>query len=654
MFNIMSKRWKFIAYSLLGLLTVLVMGGFWLWRSPPGAVPEKISNYAILQQQSVTNSLINFRDYFAPTYPSNLYKPVATWTGRLILPTISQRNNKGVLFEVHNTDAQHKNLQGQVVNLHWSDRQTVAAYRQASALDISFTAKTLESVKSGNIHPDRLNGWSRVDALESLAGGRPKDDLIVKISPVEIRENTTLVIDSEPVQIVGSHYALIQIVSRDQSNVLLDSKSNSKPNSKPDVIPDGKLNSPQESKTNRFLVRHFNSVSKQFDGLPESILIPQVVGDRDGVLRSTNQELEKSPLNTTGWYIYGVKNAQGLFVVQALEPRSVLQVTPQMTKTTASEKANSLEQLWQNLQKGMATSVLLANQAAADWKVGDRAIVMHIFGGIGGKKAEPTMLGLVNGHFSYGTAEIILEPLAQELRWQITYHQVYAHNPDGIIAGKMDWVEYMGNLERGWLGNRPIADILIHFSPVTTDYDFGGNKLSVMQEFTSQLQVMMARYRTGNGSGAALVTPSTSCVQDSNQALYVTIQKITDSVASNSQIQTWLRQNPQHPQTQRFNQLIALGNLLEKDLAPLGIIRADWQQSVEEMAGTRRNTNALGDFFSGITTWRTLLPRPAFDRLARIFLDRGADLWLLRTNQVGGNDPDILPLAPNAPFIFGK
>ncbi len=615
----MFKKRKLLIYLLLFLLAGLTIGGFSFWRSTQVPPPERSSNYAIFQSQSVAN----YRDYFTGNYPPNLYQPVAPWTGRLLLPSLDQRDKKSVLFEVHNADAQHQNLRGKVVRLQWSEEKVLASYRQITARDINFTATTFQSQKSGNIHPDRLNGWQQVDPLESLAGARPKDDLLVKISPVQVVGDTALIIDTEPVQIVGSHYALIQI------GVRIDG-------------------------SDRFQVRHFNPASQKFDGVAEEIFIPQGVGDRDGIRRFTNQDLEKSPLNQSGWYIYGVKNSQGLFTVQALAPRAIFQVTPpspdQITKTAKSEKTTYLEQLWQNPQKGTATSVFLANQPVTPWQVGDRAIVMHLFGGIGGKKAEATIFGILTGHFAYGVAEAIEEPLAKELHWRITYYQVYGHGPDGIISGKIDWAEYMGNLERGWLGSRPVGDVLIRFPAVTTDYDFGGNKLSVMQEFTNQLEVMMARYRTGNGTGAALVTPATSCVQDSNQALYATIQKITNYVAKNSQIQTWLRQNPSDPQTQRFNQLISLGKVLEQELVPLGIVRADWQQSLGEVAGTRKDSTPLGDFFSGITTWRTLLPRPAFDRLGRIFLDRGADLWILRTNQVGGNDPDILPLAPTAPF----
>ncbi len=637
----MPKKWELAIYFLAGLVIIVALGLLLnFWHSRNNLPPRRVSNYSLFRKQNP----LTFENYYKGDYPPNLYRPVAPWTGRLILPDVSIRNKQinsqssqqAVFFEVHHADAQHQNLLGKVVNLQWENRAVVNDYRRRTTRDISFTAKTWESIKSGNIHPDRLNNWQAVDPLESLTGARLEDDVIVSIAPVRVREypqgDITLVIASEPEQVVGSFYGLVQIIAREKSNAGDNSGNN--------------------SGSDRFLVRHFNQVSRQFDGSPEVIIIPQVIADREGVLRSTNQDIEKSPFNATGWYVYGAKNSQGSFTVEALEPREILQVIPQITEVTTAKKRNYLEQqLWQNLQKNTASSALLTNPISAPWQEGDRAIVMHIFGGIGGKKAEPKALGIfVPGHFSYGTAQVIREPLTGELRWRLTYHQVYAHNPDGIIAGKVNWAEYMGNLERGWLGDRPVADALIRFPPVTEDYDFGGNKLSVMGEFTTQLQVMMARYRTGNGTGAALVTPATSCVQDSNQALYITIQKITNQVAQSPQIQTWLQANPDHPQTQRFNQLITLGEALEQELVPLGIIRADWQEQVTEGTKTKRDSSVLGDFFSGITTWRTLLPRPAFDRLAQIFLDQGADLWFLRTNQVGGNDPDILPLAPTAPF----
>ncbi|MEX0271077.1 hypothetical protein AB3R30_18225 [Leptolyngbyaceae cyanobacterium UHCC 1019] len=34
------------------------------------------------------------------------------------------------------------------------------------------------------------------------------------------------------------------------------------------------------------------------------------------------------------------------------------------------------------------------------------------------------------------------------------------------------------------------------------------------------------------------------------------------------------------------------------------------------------------------------------EAIAKQFLDQGATLWVLRTNQIGGDNPDIEPIAP--------
>jgi predicted Abi (CAAX) family protease len=41
-----------------------------------------------------------------------------------------------------------------------------------------------------------------------------------------------------------------------------------------------------------------------------------------------------------------------------------------------------------------------------------------------------------------------------------------------------------------------------------------------------------------------------------------------------------------------------------------------------------------------------MLPRLASDTVVKTFLDHGASVWVLRTNQIGGYDPDIEPIAP--------
>jgi predicted Abi (CAAX) family protease len=553
------------------------------------------------------------------------YRPVSLWSGRLILPRVSPSNKSSfVELELENAPPNHVNLIGKTVKLEWVNNPNTKAYLKAVTKDVVFTKNTINSQKSGNLHPTRLNNLKNVDPLQSLAGARDNNDVTVAfIEPIfvsKIKEEYVLKIENEPVQITGRQYALIQIVRLVEQD--------------------------------RFLVRHFNLKSGSFSGSSEVIQIPQSPRDRTGISRFTNRELVNSWYNSSGWYIYGARNTEGTFVVRAMIPRKIVRLVPDTIRLKKSASVSYIHnQMWDRtiLKKGTA-EVALVESESTNWQEGDRALVIHIYGGIGGSKAEPKTYGIVTGHFAYGIANIIREPLANELIFDIKYHQIYAHNPDGIVAGKIQAYSYLGDLAKGWLGNRPIADVIIKFDPVTQDYNFDGIQLSPLNEFSLELQKMMARYRIGDGTGAATVSPVTSCVQDANQALYITIKRITQKIKTNPKIQTWLDRHPHHSQTQRFHKLVKLGEDLEKNLVPLGIVRRDWQQNADELAGTKQPENFLDSIFQGVLSWRTILPRRAHDEITTIFLHNGSSAWIVRTNQLGGFNPDIAPLAPNVVF----
>ncbi|MEG4286913.1 abortive infection protein [Microcoleus sp. A006_D1] len=567
---------------------------------------------------------------------AHLYKPIALWHGRLILPSNEQRQPYGTVFlEVINAPKKYQNFIGKTAFLQWSTNRQVQFFVHAVSQDIKFTKQTKKSQKSGNIHPDRLNGWRNVGPLETLAGTRLEDSVTVMLRrPVIVINHSSsdkqeLIIDREPVQIIGRLCALVSILQR------------------------------PEPDSDKFIVRHFNKTSQQFDGAAEIIRIPQVQPDKNGIARSTNHQIEQSPLNPDGWYIYGERDEDNIFVVQAIEPRKIAQLTPDETYFGLKKSLDYLSsENWQNTsaQKGQAKRVLLTpndateNALISPWQEGDIGIVIHSFGGIGGKKGEAAPLGIVTGHFAFGVAKVVRDRFTSELRFDIEYKQVYAHNPDGIVAGSSKWQSYMGDLQRGWLGDRPVCDIICKLDCVCCDYDFDGIILSPLTELNEQLDIMMARYRTGDGTGASLVTPATSCVQDSSQAIYATIKKITAEIESNPQIQDWLNTNPTAAQTQRFQQLIALGQSLEKVLIPLGIVRPDWRKN-SRLAGI--DSEMKKTFFGGMATlikaaisYRTMLPRRTQDEIAKVLLKQGAFLWIIRTNQVGGFDSGIEPLAP--------
>ena len=88
--------------------------------------------------------------------------------------------------------------------------------------------------------------------------------------------------------------------------------------------------------------------------------------------------------------------------------------------------------------------------------------MIHIFGGIGGPDGEAHQR--LHGHrpLRLRPGHVIgrsLHRASPALR--LRYHQIYANNPNGIVAGSQDWSAYMGNLQRGWLGTRPVSDVLV-------------------------------------------------------------------------------------------------------------------------------------------------------------------------------------------------
>jgi predicted Abi (CAAX) family protease len=613
------------------------------------ATPAIESHYRITER-----SPFNQVDHYPvkQTPAPERYRPTGNWVGRLILPSIAEiQNADWVWLELYN--APDKALIGQRIRLEWLPTNAVQQYVTAVTRDLKFGSAVAESQEKGNLHPERLNGRSQVGPLQSLAGARSNDDVVVTIDQAAVvKENgkVRLQIESDPMIETGRFYGLVKLLAP-------------APATNPAFIPQD-CPGPKPCQSELFQVQHYDRNTAKFDGATETIRIPQQPRDGIGVFASTPRDLHKSPAGNAGWYIYGAQDRTGLFTVQALKPRSLFQLQPQRTIV---DRAQALDYInfkqWQGTeqQRGQWHTLLIAPQdkpePPPDWQLGQQAVVMHLFGGRGGQSGETPAFGTVTGHFSYGLATVVREPLADELQWDIRYQQVYASNMEGIIAGTNTWTAYMGDLRRGWMGTRPVADVLVNFDLIE-DYDFGGDRISPLQEFRRQLQVIDARYRTGDGNGAAVVTPATSCVQDSNQALFATVQQFRQTVAQTPTIQTWLANHPEDPTTLRFRRLIQFGDELEKQLMPLGIVREDWQSNSDALSGTeirprtfrRASYGFTKNLLAALTSWRTILPRQTQDELSLLFLNKGAKLWVLQTNQIGGDNPDIFPIAPTQAF----
>ena len=608
-----------------------ILSGHLLDTQP--AAPRQLSNYSLYKQAA-------FNDY--SYYPLNqsvdatLYRPIADWMGRLILPAAGERAGlRGVWFEVHHAAADYEHLVGQRVRLHWIELPLVKQHVTAVTRDVHFSAEAeYTSRYSGLIHPERINHWRQVGPLESLAGSHPADDLIVMLEgTVRVEEvvgeqlEVSLGIASQPVQITGRYYGLVQFL--------------------------------QPLSGDQFRIAHFNLNSRQFDGSEEILSLPPVVmAQAYGSFPSTSRGLEKSTQNETGWYIYGAKNAQGQFVVQSIGPRALFRLCPDQVLLGQKAAYHYIrKRAWADpvAHKGQISSVLCApnskevgediQAAIQTWQVGDRALLLHTYGGIGGVKQEPAAATpIFFGHFAYGLARVVQEPLANELRFDLQYYQVYTHNTDGLVAGTLHWSRYLGDRQFGWLGNRPTCDLLIKLDAFTGTYDLQDRQVSPLTTMIAQLQVMTARYRIGDGTGGTYVGPANNCSQDSNQALFASIRVSERSLQQKPDLKQAL-QALQPDQTQRLKRLIALRQELEQALQPLGGPRPDWEGN-ELNLGSTLEDNPLQNLWTGLGSWRTILPRLASDTIARIFLRHGATIWVLRTNQVGGYDSDIEPIAP--------
>ncbi len=564
---------------------------------------------------------------------ATVYRPVANWIGRLILPARDARDPEGGCdLEVHLADAAHAHLVGQTVRLRFAKDPMTQARNWAVTRHVIFNELAEKFVDDGLILAERINRRRLVSPLESLAAGHPKDDIIVRlIDPVVVEEGAVetgaglvplISITEPPVQITGRFMGLVTFLA------------------------------PANEAADRWRVRHFDPATRDFDGVEEIVAVPPPIPNDNATFPSTSADIERSPLNATGWYIYGAPDSDGIFVVQAWTPRATVRLEPDRVISGRDEAWQYVRhETWAApvaAKKGTVTSVLChqgasdATTARAAWRLGDRALLLHVYSGIGGKQREPSARGgLYFGHFAFGIAEVVHEPLADELRFDITYYQIYTQNVDGLVAGALDYSRYQGDRQFGWSGTRPSCDILIKLDELNDKYRVGNRPYSVMDAIKANLEQMAARYRIGDGRGATYVAAANNCAQDSAQAFYAAIVEIRELVETSVDFDAWAAANPE--QAARLEHLGRVGRTLRQKLLGGNPRRDDWRLGIENLG---LGENSLRNLLRALGSWRTALPRKTSDTFAQAFLDHGAALWVLCYFQVGGLDPNIEPIAP--------
>jgi len=559
--------------------------------------------------------------------PGTGLRPRQGWIGRLLLPAPERRHAGGregrfvVDLEVFAAPPGWRYLVGRVLPLEWHDPALAPA-----CLDVRFSDQARRSVASGHVHPLRLEAWRAVTPLESLAGARPHDDQLVCLpAPVQVLEGDgdtpRLRITAEPLQTTGVALALVRFLEP------LDAAS-----------PEPEL----------WRARCFDPRLRRFEGPELRLRLPLPRANGEGLRQAASAGLAETALNAEGWYASGVPDGGGGFVVQALLPRALLRFAPQQRIVGRREGWRYLKRLmWRAPRQGQVHNTLLQPEAgAAPWCEGERLLLVHVYGGIGGQLREEALRnGPCVGHFAFGTARLVREPLADELSLTLDYRQVYAHNPEGIIAGSQDCWRYLADRQWGWLGTRPVADVLVRFPPFTGSYTLAGEELSPLRGLERQLALMTARYRLGDGSGACFVGPANNCAQDSNQALFAAIAALLARLegADPALLAAWRREQPE--QAERLGRLLRFEQDLRRRLLPCGSLRPDWLHQ-SAVLGASPAERPLSELLHAAGSWRTALPRLAADTVLRVFLEHGAELLVLRSDQPGGVQPAIEPVAP--------
>ncbi len=543
------------------------------------------------------------------------YKPQGEWIGRLILPAREERASvRGAWFEVQLAPPAFAHLTGQRVKLRWTANALLADLVRAVTRDVFFSARAAYTSRSkGLVQPVRVNHWQLVDPLESLAGARPLDDMVVALrGAVAVRDDAdpALEITRQPVQISGRYRGLVRF----------------------EAFAGGEA----------WEVSHFNAGSRTFDGPRETVLLPEPVSDSGGRLPSTTHGLATSELNVDGWYVYGSPGAEGRFVVQSMLPRRMLAVAPQRSAPLAGAFRYIHKDAWKEIRKrrGAVESVQFGE---SEWKAGDRALVTHVYGGIGGTGGEAEAKGPVYfGHFAFGFAEVVDDELSGEPMFDLVFEQVYTHNGDGLIAGAHHASRYLGDRQFGWAGLRPTCNVLLKLDAFDGEFELAdARQAAALDGLFVQLEAMTARYRIGDGTGATYVGIANNCAQDSNRALFAALEAIRSFAASQGFAQ-WLSRHP--VETQRFAALSQLDTALSRQLAPFGTVRSDWSEN-EFTLGTTMTDDPFEQLKIGLGSWRVLLPRLANDTVVKTFLAKGATARVIWSSQIGERD-DIAPVVP--------
>ncbi|KAJ3070064.1 hypothetical protein HK102_006768 [Quaeritorhiza haematococci] len=171
---------------------------------------------------------------------------------------------------------------------------------------------------------------------------------------------------------------------------------------------------------------------------------------------------------------------------------------------------------------------------------------------------------------------------------------------------------------------------------------------------------MVARYRSGDGTGIANVNPYESCSQDSNFAVYAAIKEIESFIQQNSErkrkhlffheeVVPFVNPGVDEGMFERFEGLV---ERYEHKIIREARYRVDWRRNLKTLMFNtpidpedRYDVNIWGvrSFTRALLSRGILVPRWNFDAISKMMLKRGATARLVRTNFLGANDPELVP-----------
>jgi predicted Abi (CAAX) family protease len=126
--------------------------------------------------------------------------------------------------------------------------------------------------------------------------------------------------------------------------------------------------------------------------------------------------------------------------------------------------------------------------------------------------------------------------------------------------------------------------------------------------------------------------------------LFTTLRRLQQFIEAHPDYESWEARAP--ADARRYRTLVGLSKDLASKLQPFGSPRADWSSN-EFNLGSTLDDAPIQSVLTGLMSWRVILPRLAADTILGTFLRHGGHVWALCTDQIGGDHPEVEPIAPS-------